>query len=260
MEYLIGGGLGLGVSVFATVVGYDRSRAFYPTIVIIVASYYVLFAVMAGAASALLVEAALFALFAFLSVMGFRASLWFAAAALMGHGLLDVVHGDLIANRGVPLWWPGFCMAYDVVAGLYLALLLVYRTEGREDFAAALRPLVEHELRLTDDADAARDATRSFHHLECAHVLSQGVTAYHVRVHGRMIRWGVRYRRPREIVGQLFRIIGAAALTRFGAVPQGNTGGANVSAFQPMPIAQDLADMLARAQREANGAPCVSRP
>ena len=25
-------------------------------------------------------------------------------------------------------------------------------------------------------------------------------------------------------------------------------------------MAQDLADMLARAQREANGAPCVSRP
>jgi hypothetical protein len=260
MEYLIGAGLGLGVSAFATVLGYDRSRAFYPTIVIIVASYYVLFAVMAGAASSLSAEAALFALFVFLSVIGFRASLWFAAAALTGHGLLDVVHGDLIANPGVPLWWPGFCMAYDVVAGLYLALLLVYRAEGREEFAAALRPLVAHELRLAGEADAARDATRSFHHLERAHVLSQSATAQHVRVHLRMLRWGVQYRRPREIFGQLFRIIGAAALTRFAAVPHGNTGGTNVSAFQPMPIAQDLSDMLARAKREANGAPCVTRP
>lgn len=29
-----------------------------------------------------------------------------------------------IANPGVPPWWPIFCLAYDVTAGGYLAVLL----------------------------------------------------------------------------------------------------------------------------------------
>jgi hypothetical protein len=33
----------------------------------------------------------------------------------------------LIDNPGVPAFWPGFCMAFDVVAAAYLAVLLVRR-------------------------------------------------------------------------------------------------------------------------------------
>lgn len=249
MEYIIGAALAIGVALFGTVAGFDRSRAFYPTISIVVASYYALFAVMAGAAPALGLEMAIFAIFALLAVAGFRVSLWFAAAALIGHGLLDIVHGDLISNPGVPAWWPGFCMAYDVVAGLILALLLTYREERGETFAAALRPFVEAELDLAGDAGAAGDAARSFHHLERAHILSQAATALHVRVHFHMLLWGIRHRQPREIAGQFLRLAGAAALTRFRAVPHGNTGGANVSAFLPMPIAPELAEIMGRARR-----------
>lgn len=42
----IGSLLSLVVSVFARSVGLDRDRAFYPTVLIVTASYYVLFAVM----------------------------------------------------------------------------------------------------------------------------------------------------------------------------------------------------------------------
>jgi hypothetical protein len=34
-----------------------------------------------------------------------------------------VFHGQLIANPGVPAWWPAFCSAYDGVAAGYLAYL-----------------------------------------------------------------------------------------------------------------------------------------
>jgi hypothetical protein len=249
MEYAIGAFVAIGVALFGTLAGFDRSRAFYPTVSIVVASYYGLFAVMAGAVPALGLEMAVFVIFALLAVAGFRVSLWFAAAALIGHGLLDIVHGDLISNPGVPAWWPGFCMAYDVVAGLYLALLLTYRDERSKSFAAAIRPFVDQELRGAGEADAAGDAARSFHHLERAHVLSQSSTALHVSVHLRMLMWGVRHKRPREIAGQIFRLAGAAVLTRFRAVPHGNTGGTNVSAFQPMPIPEELADIISQAER-----------
>ena len=45
MEYLIGVILTLAVAAFAAVVGFDRERAFYPTVLIVIASYYALFAV-----------------------------------------------------------------------------------------------------------------------------------------------------------------------------------------------------------------------
>jgi hypothetical protein len=46
MEYLIGLILALTVVGLAAVVGFDRERVFYPTLLIVIASYYALFAVM----------------------------------------------------------------------------------------------------------------------------------------------------------------------------------------------------------------------
>ena len=124
---LIGSVLALAVAAFAALVGFDRDRAFYPTVLIVVGSYYVLFAVVAGASDALPAELALFALFAALAVAGFRFSPWIAAAGLAGHGLYDLVRADVLPQAGTPSWWPGFCMAYDVVAALVLAALIVRR-------------------------------------------------------------------------------------------------------------------------------------
>ncbi|MFL6446392.1 MAG: hypothetical protein ACJ746_01655 [Bryobacteraceae bacterium] len=46
MEYLVALILGLVVTGFATISGFDRDRAFYPTVLMVIASYYSLFAVM----------------------------------------------------------------------------------------------------------------------------------------------------------------------------------------------------------------------
>jgi hypothetical protein len=44
--YVVGIGLAILVSLVARWVGFDRDRAFYPTVLVVIASYYVLFAVM----------------------------------------------------------------------------------------------------------------------------------------------------------------------------------------------------------------------
>ena len=129
MAYLIGAGLAVAVGVFAWAVGFDRSRVFYPVVLIVVASYYVLFAAMAGATGALGTELLLFAAFAAVAVLGFRLSLWLAAAGLLAHGLMDFAHGSLVDNPGVPAWWPAFCLGYDVAAAAFLAVLLRRRRE-----------------------------------------------------------------------------------------------------------------------------------
>ena len=121
MEYFIGAVLALAVSVFATLAGFDRDRAFYPTVLIVVASYYGLFAVIGGGDKALAIESGVLALFVLASIFGFKRNLWIVAAALAGHGIFDIFHDHLISNAGVPAWWPMFCMTYDVTAGAYLA-------------------------------------------------------------------------------------------------------------------------------------------
>jgi hypothetical protein len=128
MEFAIGVALALAVAVFATATGLDRDRAFYPTVLIVVASYYVLFAVMGASGQIVMVETLVAGVFVLVAAVGFKMSLWLVAAALAGHGVFDLVHPLTIENPGVPLWWPGFCMAYDVAAGGILAVLLTRRS------------------------------------------------------------------------------------------------------------------------------------
>jgi len=120
----IGVALAVGVTIFARLVGLDRDRAFYPTILIVIAILYDLFAVMGGSTKALLVETLVGCVFAASAVLGFKGSLWIVAAGLAGHGVFDLFHGHLISNPGVPRFWPAFCGSYDVAAGACLAWLL----------------------------------------------------------------------------------------------------------------------------------------
>lgn len=116
--------LAVAISLTATFVGFDRDRAFYPTLTIVIASYYALFAVMAGSPTALGLESIAIVVFLAAAIVGFKADLRVVVVALCAHGVFDFVHGRWIANPGVPPWWPMFCLAYDVTAGGYLAVLL----------------------------------------------------------------------------------------------------------------------------------------
>lgn len=127
MSFLIGALLALVVGLFATWMRFDRDRSFYSTVMIIIASYYVLFSVMGGSAQALWTECGVMAPFVLAAALGFTKTQWLVVAALAAHGLLDLVHPHLVSNPGVPAWWPAFCLAYDLVAAGYLAVRLVGR-------------------------------------------------------------------------------------------------------------------------------------
>ena len=125
LPYVAGIVLSLGVALFARVVGFDRDRAFYPTVLIVIASYYVLFAVMAGEIRTVVLEAVLMLVFVIAAVVGFARSGWIVVAGLVVHGVQDAVHGHIIANPGLPTWWPAWCLAYDVGAAGALAWILL---------------------------------------------------------------------------------------------------------------------------------------
>lgn len=124
MPFLIGVLLASAVGLGAHAIGLDRDRAMYPVVLAVVATYYTLFAVMAGAAGPVLRELVIGVPFLVVLAWGFRTSLWWVVAGLAGHGLLDAVHGQLVANPGMPSWWPAFCGAYDITAAAALGVML----------------------------------------------------------------------------------------------------------------------------------------
>jgi hypothetical protein len=124
MPFVVGVVLAGVVALFARTVGFDRDRAFYPTVVIVVALYYVLFAAMSGSLETVLLESIVMMAFATAAVVGFKSSQWIVVAALAGHGVFDALHGKVIENSGVPVWWPAFCAAYDLGAAAGLAWLV----------------------------------------------------------------------------------------------------------------------------------------
>jgi hypothetical protein len=128
MEYLVGLLLAVAVVASAAIIGFDRERSFYSTVLIVVATYYILFAVMGASERTLIIEILVASGFFLLAVLGFKGNLWLVAAALVGHGIFDFIRPRFIANPGVPHWWPGFCLAFDVIFGGWLALRLLQRT------------------------------------------------------------------------------------------------------------------------------------
>lgn len=103
---------------------------------------------------------------------------------------------------------------------------------------------IDKEIALAKQFADVGDKESAFHHLERAHVLGQGDTYQHTRIHWLMLKHGLRHSDVREVAGQVLRIAGASTKTPFGIYPKGNTGGANVSPFKPMPIPDDLAEII----------------
>ena len=138
MPYIIGIVLALTISAYATALQLDRDRAFYPTVLNVIALLYILFAAIGGASGRVFViESLISGVFIVAASVGFRGSLWLVAAGLAAHGIQDFFHGSIVANPGVPPWWPAFCGAYDVAAAGYLAWRLTRGSGSRLEAAIA---------------------------------------------------------------------------------------------------------------------------
>lgn len=127
MEYAIGVAAATAVGLFASVIGFDKERSFYPVVLIVIAALYLLFAAIAGSTESFVAESIPALLFVAIAALGFRKTPWLVVVGLALHGVFDFFHHAVIANPGVPVWWPGWCLAYDVIAAAYLAALLLVR-------------------------------------------------------------------------------------------------------------------------------------
>ena len=97
----------------------------------VIATHYVLFAVIDGGHDVLWFEMAIAAVFIGLAVAGFKRNPWLVVVALVAHGVMDGFHDALVHNAGVPSGWPGFCMTFDVTAAVLVACVLARRAQGK---------------------------------------------------------------------------------------------------------------------------------
>lgn len=117
--------LAIVIGALAALVGFSRERGFYPLMMIVIASYYVLFALLAGTVQVHLGEIAAALAFSTLAIAGYKKSGWIVVVALAAHGIFDAVHGRVIPNDGVPPWWPAFCLTFDVTMAAVMAMGLI---------------------------------------------------------------------------------------------------------------------------------------
>ena len=96
-------------------------------VLIVIAALYLLFAAMAQSMRCLVAESVPALVFVTMAVLGFRKTPWLVVCGLGLHGVFDFFHHAVIANPGVPVWWPGWCLSYDVIAAAYLAALILLR-------------------------------------------------------------------------------------------------------------------------------------
>lgn len=108
-------------------------------------------------------------------------------------------------------------------------------------------------VRAVFDAElaAARAATSGgparWRALERAHIVSQPWPWPRTRVHAAMIRVALHEHDRREAFGHVLRLLVAAPGSATGRYPAGNIGRSRAPLTQPMPVPQDLADLLADA-------------
>ncbi len=125
--YVVGAVLAVAVAALGRVTRFDRDRSFYSTILVIIASYYILFAVLGASTKALVWETAVATIFSAVAVLGALRFPLLVGIGIAAHGLFDLVHHVIIQNPAVPPWWPAFCMSVDIILGLWVIRLWRFR-------------------------------------------------------------------------------------------------------------------------------------
>lgn len=117
------------------------------------------------------------------------------------------------------------------------------------------RRLVAQEMAAFAANRARSNADAAWRSLERAHIISQPYLGLHLANHVAMLGFAAQLRDWREVAGQLARLALAPLGTLTGRIPIGNTGRANVSAFQPMPVPDDLRGVINTGPTQRRRAP-----
>lgn len=126
-------GLLLGFIAIAMAKDIDLPPRGFALALVVLPLVYMLFALMVGDGHALVLEFAyglpffIFGIVCF--IRGFKGSGLLVISLWVLHAAYDVYHHMLVANAGVPFWYPALCLGFDMMMVIYL-IRLVSRQRG----------------------------------------------------------------------------------------------------------------------------------
>lgn len=109
---------------------------------------------------------------------------------------------------------------------------------------SSLRQHYRQELQHYQSAFMVKNLPEAWSRLERAHILGQAWPFEHSYVHWLMLKFGIHIKSPKEILGQIPRLLIGGVKSFVGHIPVGNTGGANVPPLRSMDIPRDLKQIL----------------
>ena len=115
--------------------------------------------------------------------------------------------------------------------------------------SAELNSAYQAELNGYKVARALGGQATAWRHLERAHILGQLRMGLHLDSHMKMLGYAIHLRQPKEVLGQLVRLLLAPLGNATGRLPWGNNGRSHISAFVEMEIPDDLKPIIAAARR-----------
>ena len=84
----------------------------------------------------------------------------------------------------------------------------------------------------------------AWHYLERAHILGQSYPFEHTFSHWLMLKFGLRQKNFKEVIGQFLRLVVGGWKSFIDHVPTGNTGGSDVPPLRRMELPDDLEQIL----------------
>lgn len=118
----VGISLAVLLAILSRVTKFDKDRSYFATLLIIIATYYVLFAFMSS--EALITEIVIASVFSVVALAGALRWPILLGIGILLHGVFDYYHGHFINNSGVPEWWQAFCAGFDIVFGIWVIYLI----------------------------------------------------------------------------------------------------------------------------------------
>lgn len=144
---------------------------------------------------------------------------------------MDEQQADVVSNFAMPMDNPMEGSAFEPIAPM-----------DRQNLVLWL-------LRRIDHINSA--AEQNWRYLQAAHIAGQTQFALHGAVHLRMLRQSWHDGDLREALGQLLRLALVPLGHLTGRLPLGNSGRSDVSAFMPMVVRPEIAEVLVKVQRDA---------
>lgn len=110
-----------------------------------------------------------------------------------------------------------------------------------------LKPYFDAELSSYDSECSTGNLTIAWRHLERAHILGQKYPYAHTLVHWEMLKFGIKIKSTKEIIGQIPRLLFGGVKSFVGTIPIGNPGGSNFPPLKPFGIDDELQQIFIKA-------------